>query len=174
MAILGSDPFFGVDATASVEHRVTHEGRSFSVSRKDSGVPVGGTSDLLLVTSSGVNPHIRKFSATTTRGPCDLFLYRSPVVSALGTPVQIHNSFDGHPRTPQMAVYHTPTVVSPGAEICYSLLPDQYSPNEGELDVSEERVLNLDTQYLLRLDVGGFLAVDVGWRLFFYELGLLQ
>lgn len=168
MGILGCDPITGADTVTTEEHRLIHEHRAFTLSRKEDNILVDETSDIMLVVPPGMRSHLRNYvPGVFGRRFADFFIYRSPDIdSDSGVAIPIYNHMDGSPRTPGLTAFHSPDVLDVGVELLYKAVPLTNPVS----DRQPEWILASDTTYLLRVanDTGG--SMTVAWDVFFYEV----
>lgn len=112
MSGLSAGIYRGVDHV----HATMHAGRYF-LHNGETSLASGATFDHLLRVPEGVYPHLRLLNVETTVAPARIWLYESPTVTAVGAPHTSNNVKRYSTRTPQLGIYHGPTVTLVGTTL---------------------------------------------------------
>jgi hypothetical protein len=158
------------------EHRMNHDGMMFHATYRWSAVANSGNADWLLRTVASNYPHIVKALVTCADTPMDIKTYQSPTVSASGTAITSYTTNFNSSNTPDLLLYHTPTITDVGTLVHDRLVPSQgtgVGTDHGFIipGSNEEWILAPSSDYLFRVtnNTGGTsdIVIEMSW----YEIG---
>lgn len=157
----------------TADHYRIHQGEGYTVSRRVAGIARNdGTLDVFFKANPGAYAHIRAVAIESKHGPVEVDWYKGTEVSNDGTAFLIRNNKDSSGNTPNLGVYHTPTITDIGTkdEEGYMSVGGKHE-GIGDGNIEAEYNINPGTNRLMRLTIkdgsGGTATVMV--RIFFYE-----
>ena len=103
---------YGANVSIDWRHHQVHEGKLHYANHKFTGVTESGGALVYVEVPQGVELHYNATYYSTTGGILDA--YSEPVVSAIGTAVNITPYRANKPSTIKSKIYYTPTVTSNG------------------------------------------------------------
>lgn len=161
----------------SEPHKLIHDGFVYKAWHKFTAVADAGNADMLLSVPADIFPHLHDVRVVVGAGDCDVRVYEGTTTSSDGTAVTPRSlNRNGTVDTPDLDVFHTPTVTGVGTEIRNAWVPPTATgvgqSNSGAVeDPDYEIVLKPSTKYLLRVTNNSGGAIDIHTQIYFYEIG---
>lgn len=157
------DEFSEALETIDVPHAHIHEGKMFDMCELAT-ITSGSNRDYLVIT--GANKFVHFKVTCTADGKGDVAIYEEPTTSANGTGMAELNRNRASAITPEVTVFHTPTVSAVGTMLCDELFGSG-NKSGGETRADNEWVLKKNTKYLIRVHASA--NIDVSTKMNWYE-----
>lgn len=156
-------------------HENIHKGFVYHASNKFTTVANGASAELLLVVPALTFPHFHRFKCNTGAGNIDVYFFEGTTVSANGTQLTAGNINRNSSNTPDMDVYHTPTITGDGTQVAHHWSPPTgagIGNTIGVTDITngEEWLLKPSTNYLIRITNNSGGSIDIWTEFLWYEL----
>ena len=167
------DPHAHAITTIDEEHRLVHDGMTFSCTTKVS-IGLGATKYFHLKIPVGTVSHWRSCDLSLADGPCDIMIYAEPTLAADGTELTPYNNNFLSAQTPGAQLFVDPTVTDPGTQRRIKFFPDQGGVGANQVGAiasqfGEELVLGPGS-YLLAVQNDSGALINAGFEAFWYEL----
>jgi hypothetical protein len=173
------DPFAKALTVIQEQHRIVHDGFMFITTGKQTGLANAATVDFLLKVPAFTFPHVQQMSLTFGRGDIDVVAYEGTTVSADGSALTIQNVNRNSSNTPNLELYASPTVTTPGTEIFRLWSPPtgtgtgQSANGISGVGQGSEWVLQGNgggTNYLVSITNNSGVSIDWSYEFTWYEL----
>lgn len=170
------DPYAHAVTVIDEEHRLVHDGMVFDCDHYSASIANGASLDVHLKVPAGCYPHLRALGFAVSDGPCMFYFYEAPTLSADGTELTPRNHNRNSTNTPQMQVFHTPTVTGVGTLLHQRFVPDMGGVGANLVGVvgstagsAQEFVLKPSTSYIIRMTNNSGAAIAAAGECLWYE-----
>ena len=155
-----------------VAHNNVHKGKFYTACNIFNSVANTSSAEVLIQVGSNKKLHFVKNCAAG--GDAEVFLFEGTTFSAAGTSITAYNLNRSSSSTTDATITHTPTLTADGTQINCGFIPGggifgAGGSNGGPIRSGTEIVLDVNTDYLIRLTNTSGGAQDMSIEVGYYE-----